>query len=1164
MISLRNIRPAAAKIARMLLVFALVFYTSLRAEILIAYGDEASGQAAAQQQATQSGEAAQPSQAEQAPQVENLAIYQRAEGEDVWTLIGFSSEGPRDVVLSGPAQRSFVVQPVYAGEPSPPAQNRNVAPANFIQWEKPDSTAFVTTDRTAGGGELILAPTANSDGAQVVAGTRAENPPAGSFQLPQLRVSTEGFDPRLEGVVVTDASGTDVGAAGIQLERSALPAEVQLQAQVTMANMPAVDPYTVTWSVSGSEVATVGAEGLLSVPASAEASFTVSCAVSVPATGEARTVDVPVTVAGEAPAPEDPEKSGESEPAQTVKLTAVDVLDAQGAAFPYGQEFAVAFKADELPATYQFQARVSVDDKTMGGDGVYETMADGALSTFSGGAIEDLEWSVSGGEGASISEAGLLTVTGEGEYTVTCSALVKASTETMSGTAKVKAGDAAVEPKKDPQGDSHPQDVLKVESSVRFPAKGDTAQGGEGAAEGEQAGGGASGQAADASSGEAASAESQPGVQVSQVYGYDDRGGEGAIELSEAVSLSQSATVTMMNADGEQKITGNGFYLEELVRDAFERSGADYDASVIESVDFVGYGGQSVNLPWSQLTSASALVAVQSYVHVAASEASSSGESTDSGASGLQTQASGEEVQLNSDASSDTAGEGAAATASSGSSAATATADGDANASEGAASGDAGSGAAASADGDAGSGSASADVPLDNTRFRILFNSSTSAIDADSLRYISEIRVNGQEAQPKEEDPHDVAVTIDYTPVPLGSEATLTAYPTQEGIASWNFTWEYMDNGGKRASGGSGASSGSSASAATDGQSGSSASSDASSSASGTWQVLPNETSQQLKIVTSEATVGNYYRVRIDADTGGEQLQGVSEPVELQELSPEEWTVTLSYIPPVAGQVASFHTSLYGKYPGQANEYEYVWEWTEDGGKVWNTLDGENGPTLNIPTDPIDESASSGEGSEGGSAPATPLILVRARAIASNGEYKVSNVQALTVRVGDKNTDTPDSNDDSGVAGGESRPTGGAVNPPSGAPSSSGVTNPTTPVEVKEIVMENAPVDTEALDPESTQTAPAAPRQAGDPSQLTINKEVSEVVNEQKREQQEQVEAVTPGARWTSLNTIEPTGDDIQRVLENNPVAPLVIPFGLGLIAAGGLEKVLFFRRQLL
>ena len=77
-----------------------------------------------------------------------------------------------------------------------------------------------------------------------------------------------------------------------------------------------------------------------------------------------------------------------------------------------------------------------------------------------------------------------------------------------------------------------------------------------------------------------------------------------------------------------------------------------------------------------------------------------------------------------------------------------------------------------------------------------------------------------------------------------------------------------------------------------------------------------------------------------------------------------------------------------------------------------------------------------------------------------------------------------------------------------------------------------------------------------------MNPEVTALVQDQQAAIDKAVTESRPGARWTQLNTVEPTSEDIDNILADNPLAPFALPMGLGLIAAGSVEKVLAFRRQ--
>ena len=116
------------------------------------------------------------------------------------------------------------------------------------------------------------------------------------------------------------------------------------------------------------------------------------------------------------------------------------------------------------------------------------------------------------------------------------------------------------------------------------------------------------------------------------------------------------------------------------------------------------------------------------------------------------------------------------------------------------------------------------------------------------------------------------------------------------------------------------------------------------------------------------------------------------------------------------------------------------------------------------------------------------------------------------------------------------------------------VTNITTETTPREAAQEQTPDGTQ-----STPTPAAAPEA---PTELVVNPTVTAEILKQKEEVNEVIESTRPGARWTALSTVDPDGQDIKRILSDNPFAPLTAPFALGLTAAGVVEKIFAFRRQ--
>ena len=462
-------------------------------------------------------------------------------------------------------------------------------------------------------------------------------------------------------------------------------------------------------------------------------------------------------------------------------------------------------------------------------------------------------------------------------------------------------------------------------------------------------------------------------------------------------------------------------------------------------------------------------------------------------------------------------------------------------------------GAAANADdGDGESSENSGESPepgtaqtmLENTRFRVLTDEASGAIDADALRYINEIYVN-VDAGGGQNTGDELKVSIDYTPVEYGKTALLTAIPSLGvGSSKFNLSWQMSKDGTN-------------------------------------WTDLDENGSQTLYVVTDDTTIGTYYRVlletdMVDPETGGYR-KAVSDPVQIKTADEDDFYVQLAYTPPPAGELAIFTASPH--LAGRTIS-EYVWEYSQDGGLTWNVIPGEKSPSFSVKTEPVsdkpeDEASEGGEDSE-------PVVLtyVRVRAIATSGEIAVSNAQPLTVEVGGAG-DNPNGGNDSGTVDpskpqdptSPTLPTRPDPNPPElpdpNKPTTpSGSKTPTPSVERDNSVeMPRDEASRTQQRPEGSPVPTVAPTTAGraveiNPEDLIVNPEVTALVQDQQTAIDKAVTESRPGARWTQLNTVEPTSEDIDNILADNPLAPFALPMGLGLIAAGGVEKVLAFRRQ--
>lgn len=830
---------------------------------------------------------------------------------------------------------------------------------------------------------------------------------------------------------------------------------------------------------------------------------------------------------------DDPDNPGKdpSEEETILKLSSVEMLTQAGDAFTSEPE--LTFSDSQLPARYRLKARVVAQ---YGEDMLTYTVSQGdSLASISDDRLEDLEWTVSNTDIASISEEGVLEVTGAGEFTVSCVAHVKASTEEMFDTITVRSGEKTPDDSKptDIQGESHPQGSLRIVANL--PKKSDagtsepnqpdqpgdaTNPNGEGA---DGSGDASENASVTEGTGAGSGTDEHEGAGGNEGTGSADTPttpsasgttGRSAVEktysLEELTQMSEAGTLpfdtrtfNMASSSGGLSIKGHGFSLMNLLRLTFAEQDIELDTLPIESVSFVDYRGLRTTLNWSLVQAVLPMMAVQSLVETPGDvTGGDTGGDTTGGATEGNTTTGGDET------GGATAGEGTGET-------------GDTTTPEAPGEGDAttpGTGEDENAPG--------TDEPqlLDNTRFRVLFDSSAANVDAEALRWINSIELNMEST-----DSDDLVVGVSYVPVPLGVEAEFVAAPNHTINGQWDCRWESSRDGV-------------------------------------VWVPILGARNQTLRVMTSTETVGTYYRVTIDNQTSlgagddSKHLKGTSEPVLLQVGS--GFSVVLSYNPPRAGDIAVFRSSIYG-YDGNPSNLKYFWEWSTDGGISWSQVKNESKPTLKIPTEPISDEGGSGSGDGGG----TPnLVYIRVRVISPADEVRVSNAQPLTVHVGEDDTDVG-GEDENGRTDGAGIIQGGddaTPTKPSAPVPNTGGTTPKQVIEPVEITI-NMPsaTPTAALDPEGTQEMPTESEASGAEPQVLIDESVTEQILQQEQEAQETMQSSVPGARWTALSTLNPTSEEVRRVLENNPIVPFVAPTALGFLVAGMLEKLIAYRRQL-
>ncbi|MBQ9043141.1 MAG: Ig-like domain-containing protein [Eggerthellaceae bacterium] len=447
---------------------------------------------------------------------------------------------------------------------------------------------------------------------------------------------------------------------------------------------------------------------------------------------------------------------------------------------------------------------------------------------------------------------------------------------------------------------------------------------------------------------------------------------------------------------------------------------------------------------------------------------------------------------------------------------------------------------------------------LENTRFRLL--ASDGAPLQSALSWVNTIRVNGDGDGDGGSGSTDSSLRahIFYNPVPIGYTAVLTAAMT--GLyesEQFGYEWQMSTDGGA------------------------------------TWSETV-DTAQTIRVPTSETTIGRQYRVIATTNAG---RTDTSDPETIREPGANEFSVTLAYDPPLAGEMAFFTSSVSGIDP--ADITDYIWEWTEDDGQTWQEIAGSRGnPTFSAMTDPVEssdgettdeKSDAADEGDEATSGDSAdpeeeidrtpaPSMWIHVRVLATGGREAVSNPVMLTVHV----TEDPGSGQE---------PLPDIPEDPSDNPSAPGSDYPviapdpeeeptveTGPVmqEITSITTETAPRSESTSEvvtsepaateqrPDGTQSTPTPESARSDaPTDIIVNPTITAEILEQREAVNEAVQATRPGARWTALTTVEPDGKDVQRILSENPFVPLTAPFALGITAAGFVEKLLGFRRQI-
>lgn len=802
--------------------------------------------------------------------------------------------------------------------------------------------------------------------------------------------------------------------------------------------------------------------------------------------------------------------------------------------------------------SYSLWVQANVYDKATDKTASYDCTAAHGLSELTGGKFSDLVWKALKADGTEASsdeitvKNGVITLKGDGPYTVRCISTEGPEGSEIATQVKVKAEGAKI----DPQGEYNPQDTLTVEIDVPQVKKTDeTSENGNQTGDSTKTDPNAADSGTDAVTTQAEDGTSNPTDSTGSTNGGTTGGGSNdSVDNPSSDKSGDAATKTLVstsktydykkgdlepftikNADGKpdeyamsspdglMKVQGSGPTLAALIYQTADPDGTlnlgvreGQTALDIESVEFVIAGGKSVTVPWSDLVSVSApnniILASQSRVVAYAG-------------SDLETMAEGEPSSASSSAAT--------------------------NPSSGA------------VDPETPSSSVATDTGLlDNTRFRLLYNGSGAGelADPDSFRYINKVIVHVKGQKAEEPEPVDKSRPyVAYTPVKKGERANLVPQftlpdPIKGGSVQFHYIWQWSTDKVE-------------------------------------WKDIETagdtdkDQGQQLEVLTNDSTIGTYRRfilhvTQIDGSTGEVAAEQDIEslPVKIEEGS--GFRVKIDYVPPIAGDVANF-TAIPQVDPDDEEKVElsqvyYEWQMSTDYGQTWIGEDDPAWPdllkkqsgvqctTLHIPTKPVSDKPKSDtddSGSEGDSnSSATQLTWIRVVAHYS-GKKTPSDPVPLTVHVGDTSGGTKADEIQEAIDQG----TPEIIEPDEGqgneeTSQSSGQTSSVQISELDRIVFEDA------ASPSPTGTEPAPQSQ---PSQVYVNDAITEAVVEQEQAVKDEAASTTPGARWTELSSVNPTDDDVRNILSSNPFAPFAAPMALGITAAGVVEKLFAFRRQI-
>ena len=360
---------------------------------------------------------------------------------------------------------------------------------------------------------------------------------------------------------------------------------------------------------------------------------------------------------------------------------------------------------------------------------------------------------------------------------------------------------------------------------------------------------------------------------------------------------------------------------------------------------------------------------------------------------------------------------------------------------------------------------------------------------------------------------------IDYTPVEMGEWALLTGIAYGTGDSSFGFLWETSKDGGS------------------------------------TWDFVTgdesyinDESPQTLRVKTTSSTLGMLVRATVQTS---DDRSAVSDPITMVEGNAD---LIISYEPVHYGETALFQLT------SKLKNAKYQWQVSHDNQNSWENVDGATGMTLAVPTI---------EGNLGSFYRVIATVKDKEKQERSNALM----LTATTDTPGDDDPqkdegdggDDPDADDGDDEGDDDEDEEGGYIPIPIDDDDDDGDDEggdieeplPTPSPEPTPAPVPQTPPNAEPI----TFVTPDYPHYDPDKTAVVIDPEVQEKIKESEVVTKDEQEARTPGARWRKLDVI-PTPEEVQEILDSNPLAPLVLPITLALLACGCVERLLMFRRQ--